>query len=285
MVISREEKEKMVLDLYYNKGYTYKQLTRELRMSPNQIREIIKRHEEKNNDDAIANKKKELSLSSQAYKLFYEGKNNVEVAIMLDLPQEQVTKFRLEYCRLQNQDELESLYMLTKGKVSVLRKIYNELVVIGGMSIEEAASIISTGNMYQLSRLYKELVIKRGMSIEEAASALDINLNILPDMERELDQTRKTLAKKQVELDILKEEENRIRNRIVTLPPSSYHYVENPAPNALPYYYSASSRPPSLPYPPSGYPDLTNDYRDALKYSKEKEEKEIRGMYEGDIAD
>jgi hypothetical protein len=40
---------------------------------------------------------------------------------------------------------------------------------------------------------------------------------------------------------------------------------------------------PSLPYPPSGCPDLTNDYRDALKNSKEKEE--IRGMYEGDIAD
>src|ERR687891_1039529 len=182
MVLSREEKEKMVLDLYHNKGYTYKQLTRELRMSPNQIREIIKRHEEKN--DAIANKKKELSLSSQAYKLFYEGKNNVEVAIMLDLPQEQVTQFRLEYCRLQNQDELESLYMLTKDKVSVLWKIYNELVVIGRMSIEEVASVISTGNMYQLSRLYKELVIKRGMSIE-VASVVDINLNILPDMKSE----------------------------------------------------------------------------------------------------
>jgi transposase-like protein len=64
MVFSREEKEKMVLDFYHNKGYTYKQLTRELRMSPNQIREIIKRHEEKN--DAIANRKKMLSLSSQA---------------------------------------------------------------------------------------------------------------------------------------------------------------------------------------------------------------------------
>jgi DNA-directed RNA polymerase specialized sigma subunit len=58
MVLSREEKEKMVLDLYYTKDYTYKQLTRELRMSPNQLREIIKRHEEKKNDDAIANKKK-----------------------------------------------------------------------------------------------------------------------------------------------------------------------------------------------------------------------------------
>ena len=88
----------MVLDLYYNKGYTYKQLTKELRMSPNQIREIIKRHEEKN--DAIANKKKELSLFSKVYKLFYEGKTNVQVAIELDLPQAQVTQPRLEYWRL-----------------------------------------------------------------------------------------------------------------------------------------------------------------------------------------
>jgi hypothetical protein len=63
------------------------------------------------------------------------------------------------------------------------------------MSIEEVASVISAGHMYQLSRLYKELVIKREMSIEEAASVVDINLNILPDMKRELDQTCKALAK------------------------------------------------------------------------------------------
>ena len=212
----------------------------------------------------------------------------MEVAIMLDLPQEQVTKFRLEYWRLQNQDEFESLYMVTKGKISVLRKIYNELVIIGGMSIEEAASVISTGAMYHLSRLYKELVIKRGMSIAEIAS-VDIDLNILPDMERRLEQTSKALARKEVDLDMIKgrissleEEEKRRRNRIVTLPRSSYYYVDNPTSNAIPYY-SATRQPPSLPYPPSGYPDLTNDYRNALKYSKEKEE--IRGMYEGDIAD
>ncbi len=58
MVLTRQEKEKMVLDLYYTKGYTYKQLTKELRMSPNQLREIIKRYKEKKENDAIANKKK-----------------------------------------------------------------------------------------------------------------------------------------------------------------------------------------------------------------------------------
>ena len=249
MVQSREEKEKMVLDLYYNKGYTYKQLTRELRMSPNQLREIIKRHEEKN--DAIANKKQVLSLSSQAYKLFYEGKNNVEVAIKLDLPQEQITQFRLEYWRLQNQDKLESLYMLAKGKVSILWKIYNELIIVGGMSIEEVGSVIRTDHMYQLSRLHNELVIKRGMSIEEVASVVDINLDILPETKRELDETCKALARKQVDLDILDEEEKRRRNRTVTLHPSSYRYAENrenPTMNSFPYNHEPSTTPSSLPY-------------------------------------
>jgi transposase len=257
MVLSREEKEKRVLELYYDKGYTYREIAKELRTSPNQIREIIKRHEERNH--AIANKKKMLSLSSQAYKLFSKGKNNVQVAIKLDLPQEQITQFRLEYWRLRNQDKLESLYMLAKDKVSVLWKIYKELVIIGGMSIEEVASVISTGHLYQLSRLYKELVIKRGMSIEEVAAVVDINLNILPDMERELDQTCKALAKKQVELDILDEVEKRRRNRTVTLSPSSYRYVENrenPAMNPFPYHPDTASTPSSLPYWSSRNRDL-----------------------------
>jgi hypothetical protein len=39
----------------------------------------------------------------------------------------------------------------------------------------------------------------------------------------------------------------------------------------------------SLPYPPSGYPDLSSEYRNEQKNSKEKEE--ICEVYEGDIAD
>jgi hypothetical protein len=218
----------------------------------------------------MANKKKMLSLSFQAYKLFSEGKNNVQVAIKMDLPQEQITQFRLEYWRLQNQDELESLYMLAKGEVSVLWTIYKELIIIGRMSIEEVARVISTGLLYQLSRLYKELVIKRGMSIEEVAAVVDINLNILPDMKRELHETCKVLDRKQVELDMidtrissLEEEENRRRNRIFTLPSSSY-YVENSSTNAIPYY-TAPGQLHSLPYWSSGNRDPRSDYRDKEK--------------------
>jgi hypothetical protein len=113
-------------------------LQKELRMSPNQIRDVIKRNEEKNN--AIANKGRELSLSSKAYKLFLKGKTNVEVAIKLDIHQEQVTQLRLEYQRMQEQDSFETLYKVTKGHLDPLWILYQELVIKKGMSYEKVAN-------------------------------------------------------------------------------------------------------------------------------------------------
>jgi hypothetical protein len=269
MSISREEKEKLVVDLYFNQGKTFRYIAQYLRLSFTYISQIVKKHQDeidgKNNNNNNNTKTTEksrppqISLSSKAYKLYYKGMSAVEVAIKLDIPESQATLFRLEYWRLKGLDMLESLHIRTKGKI------------------------------FSLWKLYKELVINRGMSIEAVANAVDIALNRLPDMEALLEETTKAVARKEVKAEYLEkcihalEEEKRRRNRIVTLPSSSYHYVDNPATNTFPYYYSASRQPPSLPYPPSGYPDLTNDYRDALKCSKEKQE--IRGMYEGDIAD
>jgi hypothetical protein len=51
--------------------------------------------------------------------MFSKGKSNPEVTIKLVIPQTQVTQFRLEYWRLQDQDDLESLQILTKGKQDV----------------------------------------------------------------------------------------------------------------------------------------------------------------------
>jgi hypothetical protein len=158
MELSRKEKEGILLDLYHNKGYTYRQIAEELRMSFNQISDTLKRHEGRNN--AIANKKKELSLSSKAYKLFSKGKSNVEVAIKLDI-QTQVTQFRLEYCKLQDLDNFESLYRMTNGNVD------------------------------RLLALYRELVIKRKISFERIANLVDIALKRLPNVETLFEQAKR----------------------------------------------------------------------------------------------
>jgi septal ring factor EnvC (AmiA/AmiB activator) len=86
------------------------------------------------------------------------------------------------------------------------------------------------------------------MSFEAVANAVDIDLNRLPDMEALLEETTKAVARKEVKADILEdrihsleeeekrriedrihslEEEEKRRKRIVTLSPSSYHYVSD----------------------------------------------------------
>jgi hypothetical protein len=59
---------------------------------------------------------------------------NVEVAIKLDIHQAQVTQFRLEYQRMQEQDSFETLYKVTKGHLAPLWILYRELVIKKGMS-------------------------------------------------------------------------------------------------------------------------------------------------------
>jgi cytidylate kinase len=202
MVLSREEKEKLVLDLYYNKGYTYRQITKELKMSPNQIRDIIRRHEEK--DNAIANRKRELSLSSKAYKLYSKGKNRAQVAIMLDIPEPQATQFHFEYFRLTGQDELISLYARTKGKLSSLLKLFDELAR------------------------------NRGMSIEQIANVVEISLHKLPNMESLYDQAKREVERLVEKRDYLlfninslkKElaEEEKRQRRMLALPSYNNYY-------------------------------------------------------------
>jgi predicted DNA-binding protein YlxM (UPF0122 family) len=198
MTLSRGEKENLVLELYYERGYTYRHIAKELHMSPNQIQDIIRRHEEKNN--AKANKKKELSLSSKAYKLFSKGKSSLEVAIMLDIPQTQVTELHLQYRKLIGQDKLVILHSLLGDRI------------------------------FSFFKLYKELIIIRELSIERVISLIETDLDKLPYVEVHYEQVKQAADRQQERLDYL---ENRIhtlkkeKSRIVVLPSSSYHYVND----------------------------------------------------------
>ncbi|HEY3526325.1 MAG TPA: helix-turn-helix domain-containing protein [Nitrososphaeraceae archaeon] len=236
MLLTREEKEKLLLDLYYNKGYTYRQITTELKMSPNQIRDIIRRYEEKGN--AIASRKRELSLSSKAYKLYSKGKNRAQVAIMLNIPEPQATQFHFEYFRLTGQDELISLYARTKGKLSSLLKLFDELAVNRGMSIEHIANVveISLHKLPYMESLHDQ--VKREVDrLEEKRDYMLFNINSL---------------KKE-----LSEEEKRQR-RMLALPSYNNYYHNDKGgrefPTATSSHYNYDRRPISFMLPESPPP-------------------------------
>jgi hypothetical protein len=74
MFLSRQEKEILVIDLYYNQGKTFRDIAKEVRMSFTDISFIIKKkeaEEEERNNTSKDKKNQQLSLFAKAYKLYY----------------------------------------------------------------------------------------------------------------------------------------------------------------------------------------------------------------------
>ena len=87
MILTREEKERLVLDLY-NRRTPIRDIAREAGMSFRDIGRIIDKEEKEK--EAIEGQVQQIAQSTQAYKLFSEDKTPEEVAIALNLRQPQV---------------------------------------------------------------------------------------------------------------------------------------------------------------------------------------------------
>ena len=97
MVLTREEKERLVLDLY-NRRTPIREIAREARMSFRDIGRIIDKKEKEK--EAMEGQVQKITQSTQAYKLFSDGSTPEEVAIALNLRQPQVTELYTEQWRL-----------------------------------------------------------------------------------------------------------------------------------------------------------------------------------------
>jgi hypothetical protein len=136
-ILTRQERERLVLDLYYNQGKTYREISKQARISPRDIGVILnKAIEEKteaskeqgqdnNGNEKNQNQEQEhLSLSTQAYKLFSERKTPLEVAIALNLRESEATKFYKEYWKLKQLHNLMIVYEEIKGDIEPFLKLY-----------------------------------------------------------------------------------------------------------------------------------------------------------------
>jgi hypothetical protein len=90
-----EQRKRRVIDLYYNQGKTMHEIAKTERMSIRDISAILKEEEARQQKHKDQQQQKEIS--SKAYKLFSEKKNPLEVAIILNLRESEVTKLYIEY--------------------------------------------------------------------------------------------------------------------------------------------------------------------------------------------
>jgi hypothetical protein len=138
------EKEKLVIDLYYNQRKNVRQIAQEARISFRDIAAILKKKEAaevndvgsgNGNENGIVDKQKSNDINNkspnekatQAYKLFDEGKKPVGVAVLLSLSEKEATKYYTEYWRLNHLYELHSIYKELKGDISLILKLYRLL--------------------------------------------------------------------------------------------------------------------------------------------------------------
>jgi hypothetical protein len=111
-VLSKKEKEELVLDLYFNQNKTYQETAKIARMSPRDIKPII--------DKAYQKKERteHKSLAVQAYELFSKGKTPLDAAITLNIGQTSAIEYYAEYLRQIGIEDITKIYLEFKGDVS-----------------------------------------------------------------------------------------------------------------------------------------------------------------------
>ena len=160
MILTRQEKKKLVLDLY-NQGKTYREIAKEARMCPRDIGVIVnnevkeqelKTEQENDNENQgtynTTEKKLEeqvLSLSTRAYKLFSKGKEPLEVAIALNLGEVEVTRYYKEYLKLKQLHGLYLAYEELEGEIEPFLKLY-ELSKVEDMGTKQVINLLKIAN-------------------------------------------------------------------------------------------------------------------------------------------
>jgi hypothetical protein len=186
--MSRDEKERRVIDLYYNQGKTTREIIKELRVSPNYVSTILKKEEEKNTTIVTNNQQQSNSvLATKAYELFSKGKTSVQVSIALNLREPEVAKLFIEYCRLRRLHLLYSIYEETNGKLGSILKLYKQLIKKRHMSIEQVVNVVDIAvnrlpHMESLYRQAKDQAEKMQRTIQRLANdirALEYKISIL----------------------------------------------------------------------------------------------------------
>ena len=156
--LNRKEKEKIVVDLYEN-GSSYREIAKEARVSLRDIKGILDK----------ANGVQSLSKSSQAYRMFSEGKSPMEVAIALDMREPEVTQLYKESWTLKQIYDLNSIYLETKGDLGSFVKLY-KLSKEAGLNAEHVVRILKLadddllrleGRYYNLKSEVKSLEAKK----------------------------------------------------------------------------------------------------------------------------
>jgi transposase len=127
-LLSREAREQYVIQLY-KENKSVREIAKVMHMSFRDIGAITKKVksevEQERGDLDHEDDIKSKSKTTQAIKLFCEGKNTVDVVIALDLPADEVRAIYREYWELKQMYELIQIYDEAEYDLHKLLRLHN----------------------------------------------------------------------------------------------------------------------------------------------------------------
>ena len=127
-ILNKFEKEKKVIELH-KQGKTLKEIATIVHMSFRDISKIIKKYERKislqvKREESNQNgQKKKPLISTQAYKLFSDGKKLTDVAIDLEIPAKRAVRLWSQFLRLERMYECFEFYQAFQSQIPELLAI------------------------------------------------------------------------------------------------------------------------------------------------------------------
>lgn len=172
-MLNKFEKEEFVIKLL-NEGRTIRQIATEAHISFRDIGAIARKSKGEKEIESSSPK----SLETHALILFAEGKNQVEVAIALDIPTNKVSDIYEEYLRLQNMETLVNAYEEIKYDLPKFLKLF-DVTNDSGLSVDDFVTAIDHIYHLPIIEQRRDKLLSEINMLTNKKSALTKNLEYL----------------------------------------------------------------------------------------------------------
>ncbi|MFL6442045.1 MAG: hypothetical protein ACJ702_08820, partial [Nitrososphaeraceae archaeon] len=223
-MLTRKEREELVLDLYFKENKTYHEIAKIARISPRDIKPII--------DKAINEKEGQAHklLAVQAYELFYKGKTLLEVTIDLNLGQAQATAYYGEYLKLVGLDEITKVYLEFKGDISYFVNLCKEAKA-AKMGVSQVINLLSIANNYLPSVQHRHQQLQKENSYFESILSTKAgevqNLNgQIRDKEESLDAIKSEHVREAALLEGLQQQTAKVQAFVYNYKNNNEEYIQ-----------------------------------------------------------
>ena len=163
-ILNKFEKKQKVIELHSKEGKTLKEIAKIVKMSFRDISKIIKAYERK---ITLQDKRKEENnqngqikkplISTQAFKLFSDGKKLTDVAIDLEIPAKRALRLWFQFLKLERMEECYEFYQDYRYDIPTLLSITN-FIKRNNVDGKDIVNVLRTANdTINLNQMYSNL--------------------------------------------------------------------------------------------------------------------------------